>query len=90
MGQQLFDELPEARALFEKANDLLGYDLTKICFEGPKETLDATEHSQPALLLTSCAALEYLNKHEPDLVAACDQAAGLSLGEYTAMVFADE
>lgn len=89
MGKQLHDELPEARALFEQANEILGYDLTKIGFEGPQETLDATEHSQPALLLTSCAALEWLRKNEPETMDACDRAAGLSLGEYTAMVFAD-
>ena len=88
MGKSFFDEQPEARALFELANDILGYDLSKICFEGPKESLDATEHSQPALLLTSIAALTFLEKTDPDLVEQCDMAAGLSLGEYTAMVFA--
>jgi len=88
MGKQLFDEMPEARSRFEAANDILGYDLQKICFEGPAETLNATEHSQPALLLTSIVALDWLQHHEPDLVEQCDRAAGLSLGEYTAMVFA--
>ncbi len=88
MGRQWYDELPEAKALFQQANDILGYDLTDICLNGPKETVDATEHSQPALLLTSCAAWEWLKKHEPETIAQCDSAAGLSLGEYTAMVFA--
>ncbi len=89
MGRQLFDELPSARYRFEAANDLLGYDLATICFEGPAETLHATEHSQPALLLTSMVALDWLREHEPALLEECDIAAGLSLGEYTAMVFAD-
>ena len=88
MGRQWYDELPEAKALFQQANDILGYDLTDICLNGPKETVDATEHSQPALLLTSCAAWEWLKKHEPETITQCDSAAGLSLGEYTAMVFA--
>ncbi len=88
MGKQLFDELPAARALFEQANDILGYDLARICFEGPPETLDATEHSQPALLLTSMAALEWLKQNDAEQIDACNVAAGLSLGEYTAMVFA--
>jgi len=89
MGKSHFDDLPEAKALFEHANDILGYDLASICFQGPKEKLDATEHSQPALLLTSCVALEWLKANEPATIEACDRAAGLSLGEYTAMVFAD-
>ena len=89
MGKQLYDQLPAVKNLFEQANDILGYDLTKVCFEGPKETLDATEHSQPALLLTSCAALEWLKANEPEVIERCDRAAGLSLGEYTAMVFAE-
>jgi [acyl-carrier-protein] S-malonyltransferase len=88
MGQQLRDGLPEARALFEQADNLLGYELSEICFTGPVETLNATEHSQPALLLTSMAALEWLQQHEPALIDNCQQAAGLSLGEYTALVFA--
>ncbi|MGI9515615.1 MAG: ACP S-malonyltransferase [Pirellulaceae bacterium] len=89
MGQQLCEQLPAARELFDRANDILGYDLANICFAGPKETLDATEHSQPALLVTSMAALEWLKQHDPEQIDQCSVAAGLSLGEYTAMVFAD-
>ena len=88
MGPQRVDELPAARELFERADEILGYELTKICFEGPADTINATEHSQPALLLTSMAALEWLKQNEPELIEQCDRAAGLSLGEYTAMVFA--
>jgi len=88
MGQQLAESLPEARALFDTAGEILGYDLAKVCFEGPSEDLDSTVHSQPALFVTSLAALESLRKESPDVVDSCEACAGLSLGEYTAMVFA--
>ena len=58
------------------------------CFDGPAEELDSTVISQPALLVTSLAALEMLRAESPDVVLACEMAAGLSLGEYTALVFA--
>jgi [acyl-carrier-protein] S-malonyltransferase len=88
MGQQLYESLPAARALYDRAREVLGYDLAKICFEGPAEELDSTIHSQPALFVTSLAALEQLRANSPDVVLACEAAAGLSLGEYTAMTFA--
>lgn len=87
MGQQLYETLPAARALYDRAAKVLGYDLAKICFEGPAEELDSTIYSQPALFVTSLAALEQLRTQSPDVVLACEAAAGLSLGEYTAMVF---
>jgi [acyl-carrier-protein] S-malonyltransferase len=87
MGQTLYDSLPAARALYDRAREVLGYDLAKICFEGPAEELDSTVYSQPALFVTSLAALEQLRANSPDVVLACEAAAGLSLGEYTAMVF---
>jgi [acyl-carrier-protein] S-malonyltransferase len=88
MGQQLAESLPAARRLFEQANDILGYDLAKLCFEGPAEELDTTVCSQPALFVTSLAAVEWLRSQSPEVVLSCQAAAGLSLGEYTAMVFA--
>jgi [acyl-carrier-protein] S-malonyltransferase len=88
MGQALAETLPAARQLYDRANQILGYDLAKLCFEGPAESLDSTVHSQPALFVTSLAALEKLRQESPDVVLACEAAAGLSLGEYTAMVFA--
>jgi [acyl-carrier-protein] S-malonyltransferase len=88
MGSQLFQTLPEARALYERAGQVLGYDLAKICFEGPEDDLDSTVYSQPALFVTSLAALEWLRHESPQIVDGCQAAAGLSLGEYTAMVFA--
>jgi [acyl-carrier-protein] S-malonyltransferase len=88
MGRRLADSLPAARRLYDRANGVLGYDLAKLCFEGPAEELDSTIYSQPALFVTSLAALEALRAATPDVVLACEAAAGLSLGEYTAMVFA--
>jgi [acyl-carrier-protein] S-malonyltransferase len=88
MGKQLADSLPAARALYDEAAEILGYDLAKLCFEGPAEKLDSTVYSQPALFVTSLAALEQLRSESPDVVLACEGAAGLSLGEYTALVFA--
>lgn len=88
MGRVLAESLPAARALYERAGEVLGYDLAKICFEGPEEDLDSTIHSQPALFVTSLAALELLRRERFEVVEQCALAAGLSLGEYTAMVFA--
>jgi [acyl-carrier-protein] S-malonyltransferase len=88
MGRQLVESTPAARELFEKANAILGYDLLKLCLEGPAEKLDSTVHSQPALFVTSLAAVEWLKANKPDVVSGCQAAAGLSLGEYSALVFA--
>jgi [acyl-carrier-protein] S-malonyltransferase len=88
MGREVAEQLPAARELFDRANAVLGYDLADLCFHGPQEKLDSTVHSQPALYVTSLAALEKLRTEKPEVVAECQAAAGLSLGEYTALVFA--
>jgi [acyl-carrier-protein] S-malonyltransferase len=88
MGRRLAESLPAARQLYDRAGELLGYDLAKLCFEGPAEQLDSTVCSQPALFVTSLAALEALRVESPEVVLSCEATAGLSLGEYTAMVFA--
>ncbi|MCA9014953.1 MAG: acyltransferase domain-containing protein, partial [Planctomycetaceae bacterium] len=88
MGKTIVEKYPAARELFERAAEILQYDLAKLCFEGPSEELDSTVISQPALFVTSLAALEMLRADSPDKVLACEMAAGLSLGEYTALVFA--
>lgn len=88
MGKESADRYPGARELFERANAALGYDLASLCFSGPQEELDKTEISQPALFVASLAALEQLRQEQPDTVEACEATAGLSLGEYTALVFA--
>lgn len=88
MGKRLYESLPGVRNLYDRAGEVLGYDLAKLCFEGPAEELDSTVCSQPALFVTSLAALESLRSESPDVVLSCEAAAGLSLGEYTAIVFA--
>ena len=88
MGKRLAESLPGVRRLYDRAGEVLGYDLAKLCFEGPADELDSTVFSQPALFVTSLAALESLRSESPDVVLSCEAAAGLSLGEYTAMVFA--
>jgi [acyl-carrier-protein] S-malonyltransferase len=88
MGRDLHARVPAARRLYERAAELLGYDLPRLCFEGPAEELDSTVHSQPALFVTSLAALESLREESPDAIERCEAAAGLSLGEYTALTFA--
>lgn len=88
MGKGLYEEVPAARALFDRANELLGFDLKALCFDGPAEALEATDVSQPAIFVASLAALEALKVEQPEVVADCAGAAGLSLGEYTALVFA--
>jgi len=88
MGAELAASLPAARDLFDRAKEILGYDLLELCTAGPEEKLNSTVHSQPALFVCSLAALEKLKAEDAALVATCDVAAGLSLGEYTALVFA--
>ena len=87
MGRTIAENHPPARELYDRAANVLGYDLASLCFEGPAEKLDSTVISQPALYVTSLAALEMLRANSPDTVLACDMAAGLSLGEYTALAF---
>jgi [acyl-carrier-protein] S-malonyltransferase len=88
MGRTLAARFPAAQALYNQARDILGYDLAQLCFEGPAARLDTTAVSQPALFVTSLAALEMLRVENPQAVETCRMAAGLSLGEYTALVFA--
>jgi [acyl-carrier-protein] S-malonyltransferase len=83
------DAHPQATALFTRASDILGYDLASICRHGPAEKLNATSVSQPAILVTSLAALEVLRSRDAALVNGASITAGLSLGEYTALVFAE-
>lgn len=88
MAQSLCDALPAARKLFDQAAGILGYDLLNVCVNGPKEKLDSTAISQPAIYVASLAALEKLRADTPDVEKECTAAAGLSLGEYTALAFA--
>ncbi len=86
MGRALYDGYPSARAVFEEADSALGFPLSRILFDGPAETLQQTEHTQPALLTVSVAAWRVLAEAVPGLTPSF--AAGHSLGEYSAHVVA--
>jgi len=86
MGRDLAGAFPSARQWFEQANAILGYDLTKLCFEGPEPELTKTENAQPAIYLVSWVAFELLKEKLPNL--QFDATAGLSLGEFTALAAA--
>lgn len=88
MGASLCASLPAAKALFDRASAVLGYDLLDVCTKGPAERLNATDVSQPALFVASLAALESLKQSDPNALDGVIATAGLSLGEYTALVFA--
>lgn len=83
MGADIVSGHPSAVALFEQANEIVGYDLTQLCFEGPEEKLNSTIYSQPATFTVSAALLGLLKEYQPDL--RLDVTAGLSMGEYTAL-----
>ncbi len=83
MGKPLYDNVPEARAMFEKANEILGFDICKIMFEGTQEELTQTRVTQPAIFIHSVALAKSLGaEFNPEMVA------GHSLGEFSAIVAA--
>jgi [acyl-carrier-protein] S-malonyltransferase len=84
MGAALADAYPEARSVFEEADDALGFELSKLCWEGPLEKLTETQNAQPALLTHSVAAARVLSGRG----VAPGAAAGHSLGEFSAHVAA--
>ena len=86
MGKDLTDKYPSARALFDRANKVLDYDLAQICFEGPEDALTQTENAQPGIFLVSWVALKLLREKVHDL--SFEATAGLSLGEFTALTAA--
>jgi [acyl-carrier-protein] S-malonyltransferase len=86
MGRALAEKYPVARHTLTEANEVLGYDLMELCFEGPAETLTATQHAQPAILAVSVAAWRVLLSERPELAPSL--VAGHSLGEYSALVAA--
>jgi len=89
MCGELTKEVPSAKALFDEASEVLGYDLLERCTEGPKELLDSTEVSQPAIFVASMAAVEKLKQEKgQEALDAATCAMGLSLGEYSALCFA--
>ena len=85
MGADIAHSFPSAAEIFDKANEIIGFDLREMCFKGPAEQLSSTTISQPAIFTTSAAILEVL-KAEPSTSGIIpDVTAGLSLGEYTAL-----
>jgi len=82
MGKDLIEASPKAREMCERADEVLGFPLSKVMFEGPDEELTRTSRCQPALFLHGLMCLEILRERCPDLEAVA--AAGLSLGEFTA------
>lgn len=87
MGKSLYDGSPAARAIFDEANRVLGWDLTKVCFEGPDLELTQTKVCQPALFVHGLAVVAALR--EAGKLPAPKFALGLSLGEITALTMAD-
>jgi len=86
MGKDLAEKFPSAKAWFDRANAALGYDLAKVCFEGPDAELTKTEHAQPGIFLVSWVAFQLLKEQVPNL--KFEATAGLSLGEFTALTAA--
>lgn len=83
MGKELYDNYPESRVIFEKAEAVLGFDLKQVCFNGPQDLLKETHVSQPAIVTVSIAAFEAF-KARTDIIPS--YMAGLSLGEYSALI----
>ncbi len=86
MGKELAQAVPEARSTFELADEVLGYPLSELCWNGPEDRLNETEHTQPALLTHAVAALRAVQSRYPDL--QFDFTAGHSLGQFSALVAA--
>lgn len=85
MGKEFYDNFEESKEIFERANHALGFDLAKLCFEGPDQDLSVTKITQPALLTTCMAIYEVLKKNNKDDSVVMG---GLSLGEYSALTAA--
>ena len=83
MGRDLVEAFPVCRQLFDRAGEALGYDLAAICFHGPIEKLTRTDVCQPAIFVVSAVCLAALRERRPEF--RFDYAAGLSLGEWTAL-----
>jgi [acyl-carrier-protein] S-malonyltransferase len=86
MGKDLAEAIPECKVLFDQANEILGYDLETICFEGPQEELNKSNNAQLGIFVASAAAFRALELKEPNL--EYDVLAGHSLGEWTALYVA--
>ena len=85
MGAEIAQSFHVAAEIYKKANDIVGFDLSGLCFDGPAEQLNSTTISQPAIFATSAAILEVLRTNPATSSISADVTAGLSLGEYTAL-----
>ncbi len=88
MGRDLYDNFDVSRAVFEEADRVLGFPLTRLCFEGPEDELRQTINAQPALVTVSFACLKAAQALGGDKMPAPVFVAGHSLGEYTALAAA--
>lgn len=88
MGKDLYDQFPAARELFSRADEILGFNLSRIIFEGPEDELQQTRNAQPAIAVTSLALLKVAFELSPSLHLKPAFVAGHSLGEYSALVAA--
>ncbi|RXM57622.1 ACP S-malonyltransferase [Clostridium tetani] len=83
MGKELYDNFKECRDIFNRAEELLDFNVTDLCFKGPDEKLNKTEFTQPAILTVSIAISKLIKKRG----IKAEIAAGLSLGEYSALIY---
>ncbi len=88
MGKDLYEQFPTARELYDRADEILGFGLSRLCFEGPEEELQQTRNAQPAIAVTSLALLKVATEVSPQLLERPAFVAGHSLGEYSALVAA--
>jgi [acyl-carrier-protein] S-malonyltransferase len=88
MGRDFAEAFPSAARVFEQAGQILGWDVAAACFNGPQAELDRTSISQPAILTVSAAIVAAMREAGVEQVKACSEVAGLSLGEYSALVMA--
>jgi [acyl-carrier-protein] S-malonyltransferase len=86
MGKDLYDQFPSARELYDRADEILEFKLSRVIFEGPEEELQQTRNQQPAIAVTSLALLKVATELSPDLLKKPAYVAGHSLGEYSALV----
>ena len=89
MGYDIYQNYPEAKAVFDESDDIMGFSVSQLCFQGPQEKLNRTDYAQPVILATSIAYLKVLSKVLKEEIPAPDLVAGHSLGEYTALVAAN-
>lgn len=88
MGKSLL-KLPQVETMYKCASEILGYDLLKLCLNGPKNELDLTVYCQPAIYVASLACLQLMLEERQSAVESCYATAGFSVGEYAALVLAN-